>query len=184
MAKQIENLTCTRNGGSMVNVSWEAGDARFHVWLDVDANGPVRPFRVRRDNPSSMTGRFGCILYKNSIAGMREPGFFPTRKLDATSRTHEATVATALAEAERLGLYEQGIAAKDAEKAALELTLIARRSNAIRAEAFKEVEALRADGLIFAADSLQAWANVIPAKEAARLFSRIRTVDITSADLA
>lgn len=112
----MKNLGMTVSG-NMVSVYWEKGGARFHVWLEIALGAhndggrhgvPVSPYRVRAERRTGST-QTTPTLYKNPPKDTphRGPGYFKTRYLDASLKAHAATVQKALAEAERLGLYQQ-----------------------------------------------------------------------------
>lgn len=115
----MDNLHMTVSG-NMVSVDWEKDGARFYVWLQIDREAyqdsrrhgvPVSPYAVRVDGK-----RCDRVLYKNPPKGVerRGPGYFKTRYLDATANANSRMVREALEAAERLGLYQQELAAKDA----------------------------------------------------------------------
>lgn len=127
----MDNLHMTVSG-NMVSVGWEMGGARFHVWLQIDRSAtlmdyrhgvPVKPYAIRPNRHVGSHGnRFEYQIFKNpplSIPYGGE-GYFKTRYLDATAKAHAATVDKALREAERLGLYQQAVNAREAQEQARE----------------------------------------------------------------
>lgn len=112
MAKKLHNLTMSASG-HMVGVAWATDpgtekEARWHVWLKIDSAAtaarhhdlpslPVSPYAVRDPDKG---------LRKNPpVAEVRYRGRTGAW-LDATTKANAPMVQQALAEAERLGLYQ------------------------------------------------------------------------------
>lgn len=67
---KFENIRVVQYGASIA-AHWETTEARFHVYLDhSDKYKPIGP------------------IYKNSLADYKQPGYFDTRKLDATKKAN------------------------------------------------------------------------------------------------
>lgn len=87
--------------GNTHSISWKTADARYHVWLSGS---------YISDN---------TVLYKNSFVLKRgEPGYFDTRRLDATKAGNAAMIAAVKAIVERDGLKAKAEAAFAAKQAA------------------------------------------------------------------
>lgn len=65
-------------------LSWQYDGARYHIW---------------ENRPS--------VMYKNSLAGYREPGYFKTRELNPNIGKNQSMVTEARAIANKLNLYEK-----------------------------------------------------------------------------
>jgi hypothetical protein len=83
-----------------LSLSWEHGDARYHVWLDA----PDKPRQVVYKNPPR------GVVYK-------EPGWFQTRRLALKSAVNLRMVTEALRIAREADLYAKATAdAQEAER--------------------------------------------------------------------
>lgn len=81
-------------------IGWKTADARWHVWLSGSAMS---------DN---------VTLFKNPLVKSGQPGYFDTRRLDATNKGNAAMIAAAKAIIERDGLKAKAQAAYEAKQAA------------------------------------------------------------------
>lgn len=83
--------------------SWDVvGEGRYHVWFDAKTR------QIETDWRGPGRGKLP-ILYKNPPAGVKpgHPGYFPTRKLDASSPGNEATIKLVFEVIDRDGLIEK-----------------------------------------------------------------------------
>ena len=91
---KISNISVsTYSGSSQYAIGWHDKEGnRYHVWLE----------RVTRERQND-------ILYKNppNDVKYKGEGYFPTRRLDVTSKSHFGTFQYVMAEATRLQLFEQ-----------------------------------------------------------------------------
>lgn len=149
--KGITKITVTMHGLVVERASagWESGDARFHVWFD-----PV----TRTVEPGHAFGKSDArLIYKNSTADHGQPGYFPTRKLDADSPGNVAILEHVFETINREGLIAKARAAKkeaarvEAEKQAD--LLVDSNVEALRA-AVKFLKKKAPDELISALDML------------------------------
>lgn len=110
--KKLNNLHMIVRAG-MTGVGWyDRNGHRYHIWLQTEADKPVTPYAIRPEPKGKP------ILYVNPPGdiGRYDPGYFQSRRLDATAKANAALVAEALRRAEAEGLYEQAVAANEAEE--------------------------------------------------------------------
>ncbi len=87
-------------------ISWDDGEARYHVWVNLSTK-EVRADVTRQKNPT---------IYKNSlVSDRRQPGYFTTRFLDATSKGNAEIIARLWKHIEVDDLIAKGRAAERAE---------------------------------------------------------------------
>lgn len=82
------------------SVSWKTADARYHIWLSGS---------LMSDN---------TVLFKNSLVARDQPGYFDTRRLDATNKGNAAMIAAVKAIVERDDLKVKAQAAYEAAQEA------------------------------------------------------------------
>lgn len=125
---RVGNLrTNGREDYALGSAEWEQGGCRFHVGFDL---------KTKKIERGIGTNQRGGTIYKNPLHGVmrRDPGYFDTRKLDATAPKNVAILAYVFAEIARDCLIDIAIA-KAEEKEAERLKVSA---EAARIERMKE----------------------------------------------
>jgi len=90
---------------------WQDGEARYHFWFNIE---------TRQIEGCSFLGEGFPVIFKNSLEmDHRMPGYFNTRKLDATVARNVAIVAEVWTEIERDNLIAKALAERKIEDAAL-----------------------------------------------------------------
>jgi len=95
--KDLTKIEVERHGEHVpyYSLSCEYDGARFHVWLDAEKKlGP---------GPSFSSGE---TLFKNSIAGRGEPGYFSTRRLRSDSNAAKYIIGRMMDHAEKNQLFD------------------------------------------------------------------------------
>ena len=128
MARKPENVRVENIGGPKASACFEMDGARFHIWF--------KPITLERED----------ILYKNPPqgTGSRDPGYFPTRRLDATTRANKTLVDGVFKEIEERGLIQKAQDAHAAEQAKIKEANEAAYRRRLKKEAGPELyEALK-----------------------------------------
>jgi hypothetical protein len=120
------------------SASWEAEDSRFHVWFDVETK------EIHRDYG---TGKL--VIYKNSKANHKEPGYFKTRYLDGDKPCNAALLQHVFDVIERDGLIAKGIAVAEEKQRQRD----AANKAAAREQRIKEAGLALFDALVLIRDS-------------------------------
>jgi hypothetical protein len=128
MARKPENVRVEHVSNSKAAACFEMDGARFHVWFNTDI--------LEREH----------ILYKNPPqgTGSRDPGYFATRRLDATNRANKVLVDGVFQEIKERGLIEAAKEAQAAEQAKIKEANEAAYRRRLKKEAGPELyEALK-----------------------------------------
>lgn len=127
MRLQLVEVLLTSEYGDMA-LSCHHDGARYHVWLGRHSH--------------AITSK---VLFKNSIPGHGEPGYFQTRKLKDTSEFAQKLIGAMLTEANKLGMFEAAELKLKVQKAADEQVRKTRQHEKRVTDAAPEMYALLLD---------------------------------------
>ncbi len=139
-----------------VALNWRTSEARYHVWVKLDTLEPTGDYVGRRG-----------ICYKNSLVGIREPGYFETRKLSLDSKPN----AEAFKRAQQIARNNKLVEVLLAHEAAEHERKVEAERDAARLHRIKEAgpDLLAAlQQLLAAVDHGRGWQDTDPARDAAR----------------
>lgn len=99
-------VTDFSSDGTEARFMWKTPEARYHFFADV---------RTRKIE-GAMHRRDIAVVYKNPHAGYKEPGYFRTRYLDASSQVNAAMIAQVWKEIDAGDLITKGRARFDEQQ--------------------------------------------------------------------